>query len=73
MEQSSVFMAIDQYGETYHDLKDPRKDLCERLGSRSAKKMYVDTKDGKTYQVGYVISGHWLTIYEVRPWRKPAE
>lgn len=26
-----MYMAIDQYGQTYHGLKHPRKDLCERL------------------------------------------
>ena len=26
-----MYMAIDQYGHTYHGLKHPRKDLCERL------------------------------------------
>ena len=25
-----MYMAIDQYGHTYHGLKHPRKDLCER-------------------------------------------
>lgn len=26
-----MYMAIDQYGHTYHGLKHPRKDLYERL------------------------------------------
>lgn len=65
------YMAIDQYGHTYHDLgKHPRKALLERLGSSKAHKMYVDTKDGQTVHVGYVIGGLWLTLYKVEPYRK---
>ena len=26
-----MYMAIDQYGQTPHGLKHPRKELCERL------------------------------------------
>lgn len=63
------YMAINQYGDTYHGLEHPRKDLCEKLGSTHAEKMYVDTKDGDTYHVGYVIAGEWLRLYEVKPFR----
>lgn len=69
---SKMYMAIDQYGTTYHGLKHPRKDLLERLGYASAKKMYVD-KDGKTYHTGYVIGGAWLDVYEVKPMRKEVQ
>ena len=61
-------MAIDQYGQTYHGLKNPRKDLCHRLGCKSAVKMYQDKKDGTTCHAGYVIAGLWLTLYEVVPY-----
>jgi len=66
------YMAIDQYGSTHHNLKHPRKDLMERLNCKHASKMYRDTKNGKTFHVGYVIANHWLTVYEVQPMRNPA-
>jgi hypothetical protein len=62
-------MAIDQYGTTYHNLGTyPRKILLERLGSRSAEKMYLD-KDGESQHVGYIINRLWLTLYNVQPWQ----
>ncbi len=65
------YMAIDQYGTTYHNLgPHPRKELLERLGYKKANKMYVDTKDGQTVHIGYVIGGLWLTLYKVEPYRK---
>ena len=66
-------MAIDQYGQTYHGLgKYPRKGLLERLGRKHADKMYIDTKSGKTYHVGYIIAGLWLTIYTVQRMERSA-
>lgn len=62
-------MAIDQYGTTYHGLQHPRKDLLEKLGATHADKMYQD-KDGITVHIGYVISGLWLTLYEVTRFEK---
>jgi hypothetical protein len=67
-----MFMAIDQYGTTYHGLTHPRKDLLEKLCVKSASKIYTDSKDGKTYHVGYVIGGLWLTVYAVEPMRREA-
>ena len=67
---SKQYMAIDQYGTTYHGLEHPRKDLCERLGRSHADRIFTDSKDGKTYHVGYIISGLWLRVYEVTPMRK---
>ena len=67
------YMAIDQYGETYHSLGAfPRKALCERLNCKHVSKMFVDSKDGKqTFFVGYVIGKQWLNLYEVTPVRTP--
>lgn len=66
-------MAIDQYGNTYHDLgRFPRKALMARLGARGARKMYQDGKDGKFYHTGYVVRNWWCKVYEVEPWRKQA-
>lgn len=64
------YMAINQYGDTYHGLTHPRKDLCEKLGRSHAEKIYIDGKDGKSYHVGYLIAGEWLEVYEVKPLRK---
>lgn len=66
-------MAINQWGEIYHNLKHPRKDLCERLGCKHADKMYVDGEDGEPECVGYIISGEWLTVYRVEPFKKREE
>lgn len=67
-----MYMAIDQYGNTFHGLKHPRKELLERLGYTHAQKMYQDKTDGSTVHVGYVIGGHWLTLYKVEPVENPA-
>jgi hypothetical protein len=61
------YMAVDQYGQTYHGLEKPRRDLMERLGRKHCAKMYVDTKDGDARHCGYIIGGLWLSIYEVKP------
>jgi len=66
-------MAIDQYGQTYHDLgKHPRKALCERLGRKHASKMYRDCIDGTVQHVGYVIGTLWLTVMAVDAWKSKA-
>lgn len=66
-------MGIDQYGQHFDDLgKYPRKTLLERLGRKRASKMYVDKKDGSTVHIGYVIAGHWITLYNVERREKAA-
>ena len=66
------YMAIDQYGQTYHGLKHPRKDLMDKLCNSHAARIYQDKKDGSTVAVGYIIAGLWLSIYEVKPVEIPA-
>ena len=61
----TYYMARDQHGETIHGLVTPRKDLLERLGRKHADKMYVDTKDGRTLHIGYIVGHQWFTIYKV--------
>ena len=61
------FMAMDQYGQFFHGLKNPRKDLCEKLGRKHASKMYHDRKDGTARHCGYIIGTLWLEIFEVKP------
>lgn len=66
-------MAVDQFGTTYHGLgRHPRKALMERLGRRSAQRMYCDDRDGTTYHVGWVVAGHWCSVYRVEPMRVTA-
>jgi hypothetical protein len=55
-------VAIDQYGQRWYFGKYCRKDLAEQIPG-SVRKMYVDKKDGQIFQTGYVIGGHWLTVY----------
>jgi len=62
-----MYMAVDQYGQTYHGLERPRRDLLDRLGKKHADKLYVDTKGGGTYHVGYLIGGLCVDVYEVVP------
>ena len=64
-------MAIDQYGQTHHNLgQHPRKALLERLGRKHADKMYVDKKDGSSVHIGWIIAGLWLSVYRVEPLEK---
>lgn len=65
-------MGIDQNGTTYHGLEHPRKDLMERLGYKSAQKMFCDLKDGGTREKGYVIGPYWVSLYKVSPWKRSA-
>ena len=69
---STQYMAIDQYGQTYHGLTHPRRDLLNRLGRKHAAKMYLDKKDGTTKHVGYIVAGLWLVIYHVKRMERPA-
>lgn len=65
-------LAIDQYGNTYHNLGPfPRKALLERLGRKHADKMFRDTLNGPQH-VGYVIAQLWLSIFTIEPWQKKA-
>jgi hypothetical protein len=61
------YMAVDQYGQTYHGLTHPRKELCEKLGVKHVDRMYIDMADGSVKHIGYVIGGLWFRLYEVRP------
>lgn len=68
----SSTMGIDQYGHTYHDLgPHPRKRLMEMLCCSHVEKMYADTNDGDCVHTGYIISGLWITVCDVTPWRRP--
>ena len=62
-------MARDQYGQWHHDLgRHPRKELLNRLCRKKAQRMFIDTKDGTSKHIGYVIAGLWLTLFRVEEW-----
>lgn len=49
--------------------KSPRQQLLEKCCRKHADKFYVDTKDGKTKHIGYIVAGGWYRIYEVHDWQ----
>ncbi len=61
---------IDQYGNKFYaaTVKELRSQIG--MGGSRVSKMYVDSKDGKQYQTGYVIGNHWLSCFT--PMRKQA-
>ncbi len=64
---SKAYIAIDQYGHVHQiGYNWPRKYLLMLLDRQHADKMYADIKD-KSYHVGYIIAGLWLTLFEVKP------
>jgi hypothetical protein len=68
MKAKKNFMAIDQYGHTYHNLGNhPRKELMKRLYCSQVSKMYRDKIEGSYNHVGYVVGSLWCTLYEVKP------
>lgn len=62
------YLGVDQYGQKYKLDKHPRKELLEKLYKKHADIMYCDTKEGQTKQVGYIIGGLWINVYEVHEW-----
>ena len=65
------FMAVDQYGQTYHiDGGHPRQWLLNYFCRKRAAKMYCDLENGGTRHTGYIIAGLWLKIYAVYQWGK---
>jgi hypothetical protein len=70
MEHTQIgFLGIDQYGQHYNISKYPRKELSEQLTGQ-IRKIYTDTKSGKTQEVGYVIGDLWINIYRVCKWKE---
>jgi len=66
----TMYMAIDQYGTTHHGLTHPAKDLCNKLGYSKARRMFIDDLNGSSFHVGYIVGPFWLTLYEIKPYRK---
>lgn len=67
MKQQTRYMAIDQYGQTQHGLTYPRRDLLQRHGRQHASKVYRDLAGGGSVHVGYIVAGHWYSVYKVTP------
>lgn len=63
-------VAIDQYGNLWYFGKHCRKDLSDQIPGKVSK-MYIDSterrrtnkSDLKTYHIGYIIGGLWLTVF----------
>ncbi len=65
----SKFIAIDELGQYYMiGNNPPRKWLLDHFGRQHADKMYNDLKG--QHHIGYVIAGHWLTIYRISEWKQ---
>ena len=63
---SVKYLAISQYGNKHFLYTDhPRKELIDKAGGRSARKMYVDDKEGNAHHIGYIVAGEWWTLYVV--------
>lgn len=63
-------IAIDQHGTRFNvDPKRPRACLLDQLGRKHASRMFQDRKGGPPVHIGYVIAGHWLTLYS--RWEQP--
>lgn len=68
---SKQYLAIEQHGHMIRlKTQHPRKELMELFGRTNADKMYIDNHDGTARHVGYVIGGHWITLYQLRPWQE---
>lgn len=73
MNKSVWYYGEDQYGNSYHHLRYPRKQLMQRLDCKHADKMYETDKFGNNFHVGYVIQGHWIRLYIVTPFKVDAK
>lgn len=65
------YMAVDQYGQTEHNLGPyPRQELLRRNSATKAAKIYRDKRDGRAVHVGWIVRGFWYTVYKVEPMRR---
>ena len=63
------YLAEDQYGNQVWIEKHPRAELCAHHGVKHAAKMYHDV-NGASEHIGYVVSGHWYSVFAVSFWKK---
>ena len=66
------YMAIDQHGATQHGLEYPRRDLLRRHQRQHAERIYVDKPGGRSVCIGWIVAGHWYTVYKVAPMERAA-
>lgn len=59
------FIGFDQYGNTYHLERYPRKELLEQLYATRAEKMFCCDRYGQARHIGYVIKDHWVRLYRI--------
>ena len=52
--------------------KRPRAELLKALLATHTERVYVDKKDGRSVQIGYIVRGEWFTLYQLTPWEKEA-
>ena len=65
------YMAIDQYGNTYHGLKHPRTELSKLVGAPGPaclQMLYTTKINGTSVHVGYEYKGRQYRLYEVIPY-----
>jgi len=63
------YIAVNQYGHVVFIKEFPRKELLEFHRCKHIDKLYRDTKDGTPKHVGYVVGGHWYSIFKLSEWK----
>ena len=59
-----VMLAISNHGsKVWLKGRHPRKELCEALNRRNARKIYRDKRDGTTVHCGYIVAGEWWNLF----------
>ena len=64
-ESTNLWLAVDQYGQKEIVKGSPRKALMELHGTKHADRMFVDKQNGGTLSTGWVIAGHWYTVFRL--------
>lgn len=70
-----MYLAIDQFGgkTILEDIK--HKTLKQKFFCGRIEKMYIDSKEGDTYQTGFILGqgrGYeplWISVYHIKPLR----
>ena len=62
------YLGIDQYKNMYYMKEFPRKELLKQLDASKARKLYIDEILNRPKQVGYIIKGLFIEIYEIHEW-----
>ena len=60
-----LHLAIDQYGDKIILHGAPRKALLEHFSRKHAEHIYVDSQDGMPKHIGWIVAGHWFTIFHL--------